>query len=103
MGRGSENEFVVSHPLASRLHARIEYRNSRFVLVDQSLNGTFLHRDGMPDVALRRDEIPLDGAGVISLGKPAAASRTLCVKFAVRPARATPETTAMRRRPTRDR
>jgi adenylate cyclase len=101
MGRGSENEFVIDDPLASRLHARIEYRQSRFVLVDQSLNGTFVCRDGMPEVALRRDEIALEGAGVISLGKPTAASRALCVKFAVRPARAVSETTAMRRRPTR--
>ena len=36
MGRGPENEFVIPDPLASRMHARIEYRRDRFLLIDQS-------------------------------------------------------------------
>ena len=35
MGRGAENEFLLADPLASREHARIEYRHDRFVLVDR--------------------------------------------------------------------
>ena len=46
MGRGIENDVVVSDPVASRLHARIERRHDRFVLVDQSLNGTYLRMQG---------------------------------------------------------
>ncbi len=86
MGRGSENEFVVADPLASRLHARIEYRRSRFVLIDQSLNGTYLRRDGKAEVVVRRDEVPLEGTGIISLGQSTAAARALCVTFTVRDA-----------------
>lgn len=87
MGRGSENEFVIADPLASRLHARIEYRQSRFVLIDQSLNGTYLRRDGRPEVAVRRDEVALEGSGQIALGKSTTTARGLCVKFAVRTGR----------------
>jgi adenylate cyclase len=83
MGRGTENEFVVADPLASREHARIEYRHDRFVLVDQSLNGTFLRRDGMAEVALRREEIALEGSGLIGLGKTTADQPELCVSFTV--------------------
>jgi adenylate cyclase len=103
IGRGSENEFVVPDPLASRVHARIEYRHDRFVLIDQSLNGTYLHREGMAEVTLRRDEIGLEGSGLISLGKSTAAQRELCVSFTVRRVRQNANTAAVRKRAARDR
>jgi adenylate cyclase len=88
MGRGHDNEFVIPDQLASRVHARIEFRRDRFVLVDQSLNGTYLHRQGMADIALRRDEIGLERSGQISLGKPVAAQPPeLCVRFSIRKGR----------------
>jgi adenylate cyclase len=83
MGRGAENEFVVTDPLASREHARIEYRHDRFVLIDQSLNGTYLRRDGMAEVTLRREEVALDGSGLIGLGKSPADAPQLSVSFTV--------------------
>jgi class 3 adenylate cyclase len=83
MGRGPENEFVVPDPLASRMHARIEYRRDRFLLIDQSLNGTYVQMQGMPEVVLRRDELPLEQSGLISLGKSTAAQQQLCVRFKV--------------------
>jgi class 3 adenylate cyclase len=83
MGRGAENEFLLADPLASREHARIEYRHDRFVLVDHSLNGTYLLRRGMAEVALRRDEIALEGSGRIGLGKTTAGAQ-LCVCFSGR-------------------
>jgi class 3 adenylate cyclase len=83
MGRGPENEFVVPDPLASRMHARIEYRRDRFLLIDQSLNGTYVQMQGMPEVVLRRDELPLDQSGLISLGKSTAAQQQMCVRFRV--------------------
>jgi class 3 adenylate cyclase len=88
MGRGHDNEFVIADPLASRLHARIEFRRDRFVLIDQSLNGTYLHRQGKAEIALRRDEISLDRSGQISLGKSTTAPPPeLCVRFSIRKGR----------------
>jgi adenylate cyclase len=84
MGRGPENEVVVPDPLASRVHAQIEYHRDRVVLVDQSLNGTYLQMQGKSEVILRRDEIALEGTGMISLGKSTAAQQEQCVRFAVR-------------------
>src|SRR5205814_9998178 len=83
MGRGPENEFVVPDPLASRVHARIEYRRDRFLLIDQSLNGTYVQMQGAPETVLRRDEIVLDASGLIGLGKSTAAQQQLCVHFMV--------------------
>jgi len=83
MGRGPENEIVVPEPLASRVHAKIEWRHDRVFLIDQSLNGTYLQMQGKPEVILRRDEIALKGTGVISLGKSTAEQEESCVRFAV--------------------
>jgi adenylate cyclase len=83
MGRGRENEIVVPEPLASRVHAKIEWRRDHVFLIDQSLNGTYLQVQGKPEVILRRDEIALEGTGVISLGKSTAVQDESCVRFAV--------------------
>jgi adenylate cyclase len=83
MGRGRENEIVVAEPLASRVHAKIEWRRDHVFLIDQSLNGTYLQVQGKPEVILRRDEIALEGTGVISLGKSTAVQDESCVRFAV--------------------
>jgi len=83
LGRGPENEFVIPDPLASRVHARIEFRRDRFMLVDQSLNGTYVQIEGGSETVLRRDEIALESSGLISLGKSTAAQQQLCVRFRV--------------------
>jgi adenylate cyclase len=101
MGRGPENEFVIADPLASRMHARIEFRRDRFVLVDQSLNGTYVQLHNAPEMILRRDEIVLDSTGVISLGKSAVASPQLCVHFKVQRGGQAPERALLRKRAVR--
>jgi class 3 adenylate cyclase len=52
----------------SRVHARIEHRRGKFVLVDQSANGTWLAPDGRHTVQLHREEALLVGEGTIYLG-----------------------------------
>jgi adenylate cyclase len=69
LGRGQQNDLIIPDEFISRLHARIEYRRGKFVLLDQSTNGTFVR---MPDgkvVTLHREEVPLQGTGMISLGR----------------------------------
>ena len=58
LGRDAQNDVVIGDPLASRLHARIERRRDKFVLVDQSSNGTFVTVDGEPEIhaAARGDD-----------------------------------------------
>jgi pSer/pThr/pTyr-binding forkhead associated (FHA) protein len=83
MGRGEQNDFVVLDPQASRVHARIEYRRDHFVLIDQSLNGTYLQLQGKPEIELRRDEIELDSSGLIGLGKSTGEERHLLIRFTI--------------------
>ena len=69
LGRGQENDLVIKGNLVSRLHARIEAGKNRFMLVDQSTNGTFVQSQSGDDAFVRRDAIPLKGQGVIGLGR----------------------------------
>jgi hypothetical protein len=69
LGRHSDNEIVVPEAFASRLHCRVEYRRGKFVLVDQSTNGTYVAVRGRESVFLHRDETVLEGSGVIGLGR----------------------------------
>jgi len=69
LGRGQDNDLVIKGNLVSRLHARIEAGKNRFMLVDQSTNGSFVQGRGGDDAFVRRDAIPLKGEGVIGLGR----------------------------------
>lgn len=69
LGRGQNNDLITSESLASRTHARIEYRHGKFLLQDQSTNGTFVRSDDGHEVALHREELPLQGSGLIGLGR----------------------------------
>ena len=69
MGRGKDCELIVRGDLISRHHSRIEHRRGKFVIADQSTNGTFLRTSEGQDIYLRREEFALFGSGVISLGK----------------------------------
>lgn len=69
LGRSATCDIPVAEVLASRQHVRIELRRDRFVLIDQSTNGTYVQQDDAAGVYVRRDELVLTGSGVISLGR----------------------------------
>jgi pSer/pThr/pTyr-binding forkhead associated (FHA) protein len=68
LGRQTHNDIVVNNRSVSRSHARVEYRRGKFVLVDQSSNGTYLIVQDQKKISLKRDETQLLGQGIICLG-----------------------------------
>ena len=70
IGRGDDADLVLSGNLASRLHARIEAGKHRFMLVDQSTNGSFVRSAAGEESFVRRDSLMLKGSGSIGLGQP---------------------------------
>lgn len=68
LGRDSHADIVTKDSRASRTHGRIERRRDKFVLVDQSTNGTYVTFDGETEFALKREEVILRGRGSISFG-----------------------------------
>ena len=69
IGRAEDNDVVVKGNLISRLHARIEISRNKFVLVDQSTNGTFVQTADGEEAFVRRDSLQLKGQGMIGLGR----------------------------------
>ena len=69
IGRAEDNDLVVKGNLISRLHARIEMNRNKFMLVDQSTNGTFIYMEEGEEQFVRRDSTQLKGEGVIGLGR----------------------------------
>jgi len=68
LGRDLQNDVVIGDKMASRMHARIERRRDKFVLVDQSSNGTYVTVEGEPEIHLRREEMILRGRGRVCFG-----------------------------------
>lgn len=81
MGRADDNDLVVKGNLISRIHARIEKRRGRFMLIDQSTNGTFLQSDTGEETFVRRDSTELVGEGIIGLGRVAKPGTPLAIHY----------------------
>jgi adenylate cyclase len=69
IGRAEDNDLVIKGNLISRLHARIEMNRNKFMLIDQSTNGTFVAVKDGEDAFVRRDSMQMRGEGLIGLGK----------------------------------
>jgi adenylate cyclase len=69
IGRSEDTSLVIKGNLISRLHCRVEMSRDRFLLVDQSTNGTFVITRQGEELFVRRDSIQLVGEGVIGLGR----------------------------------
>ncbi len=69
LGRQNHNDVVVNDIRVSRTHARIEYRRGKFLLIDQSTNGTYAAPKNGHIIKLRHDEAPLHETGKIRLGR----------------------------------
>jgi adenylate cyclase len=69
LGRDDTCDLVVQNELASRLHIRVELRFGKFIIVDQSTNGTYVRFSDGNVAHITRDEIYLQGNGSISLGQ----------------------------------
>ncbi|MDQ8022904.1 MAG: FHA domain-containing protein [Moraxellaceae bacterium] len=67
-GREEGNDVVITDRRASRHHARIEWRSGRYVLIDNSTNGTYLVDDSGVEIVLRRGECDLPPRGRVGLG-----------------------------------
>jgi hypothetical protein len=68
IGRAPESDIVIRTPNASREHCRIVYRLDNHVLVDMSMNGTFVKSGESPEKAIRKNMVTLSGRGQIAFG-----------------------------------
>jgi hypothetical protein len=81
MGRGERSDIQIDSDLASRVHARVGFQDTNFILADQSTNGTFVQIDDDEEVHLHHEQIVLRGSGVISLGRRIQGGRGKLIYF----------------------
>jgi hypothetical protein len=81
LGRGADCDLLVDGDLISRHHSKIEHRRGKFVITDQSTNGTFIRTQEGQEIFLRREELTLFGVGFISLGKKVDPSSEGTIQF----------------------
>jgi hypothetical protein len=81
IGRAEDNDIVIKGNLISRIHARVEMRRGKFVLVDQSTNGSFVQDVQGNEVFVRRDTTELVGEGTIGLGRAEEPGSSLAIHF----------------------
>ncbi|MEQ1518677.1 MAG: adenylate/guanylate cyclase domain-containing protein [Usitatibacteraceae bacterium] len=82
-GRDKSAPLVVEDTNASRNHGAFEFRAGKFMLVDHSVNGTWVTFDGNAEFVLRREECALVGRGSIAFGQ-SRASATEVLEFECR-------------------
>ncbi|MCK5002431.1 MAG: adenylate/guanylate cyclase domain-containing protein [Gammaproteobacteria bacterium] len=83
IGRGAKADITIDAPLASRSHVMLDYNRGKFVLADQSTNGTYIKLNDGKEVYLRREELPLSSRGAISMGEKVDESSPLVISFSV--------------------
>jgi len=81
LGRADDNDLVIKGNLISRIHAKIEMRRGKFVLVDQSTNGTFIQNVRGQETFVRRDTTELGDEGTIGLGRAEGPGSNLAVYY----------------------
>ncbi len=82
IGRGEECDIQILAPMASRLHAEIQFSDGNFRIVDQSTNGTWLEMGGN-SLRLHRDKTILLGKGKIALGSADFSDANTIINFEI--------------------
>jgi adenylate cyclase len=83
LGRGDACQIMVKDDFASRQHARVDYRLGKFILSDQSINGTFVRFGDGETAHIVGEDMLLRGTGSISLGRAFAEQAVQIIEFAV--------------------
>ena len=81
LGRAEENDLIIKGNLISRVHARIEIKRNKILIIDQSTNGTFVMTSEGEEQFVRRDSMNLKGDGMIGLGRAAEVNSQNVIKY----------------------
>jgi class 3 adenylate cyclase len=81
MGRDLDCGLPIANNLVSRQHCIIERRRDKFILADQSANGTYVTAEGRSEVLLQREEFMLGKHGWITFGHPRAEAEEVVEYF----------------------
>ena len=83
IGRDPGNDVVIEGLKASRQHCRIVHRLDHHVLVDLSMNGTFIKSGEAPQQTIRKSMVTLPNSGLISFGQSSQVDGTQVFVFEI--------------------
>ena len=83
LGRGESCDLVVKNDFASRVHLHIELRSGKFIILDESTNGTYIRFSDGHVVHVTREEISIERNGSISLGQSFSENPVEVIEFSV--------------------
>jgi hypothetical protein len=83
IGRSDSCDLVVGAPRISRFHARIEHRDGRFLLLDESRNGTWVRFADGTQQRVGSIPVSLEGRGQIALTGPPGDANPHVIEFEV--------------------
>jgi class 3 adenylate cyclase len=69
IGRNPDNDLTIQDDYTSRNHVQIIYRKGKYVLIDQSTNGTFIVLPDGTNTLIHREEYVLQQKGWIGIGE----------------------------------
>ncbi|MEO8410155.1 MAG: adenylate/guanylate cyclase domain-containing protein [Propionivibrio sp.] len=81
IGRDADSDIVIHDRRASRQHATIARRRDRFVLIDNSTNGTYVTVASRPELLVRREECVLRERGRLCFAAPGSNADADCADF----------------------
>lgn len=81
LGRSEQADIQIESELVSRIHASVAFRETDFILTDQSTNGTFVQIGDLAEVALHHEQIVLRDNGIIGLGQRVCHGRGKLIYF----------------------
>lgn len=82
LGRSEDCDLVIPSPHASREHCLIEYNRGKFILRDNSANGSYVTHN-QAELLFHQEQIALLGEGSISLGAPCAVNPEFVVIYSI--------------------
>jgi pSer/pThr/pTyr-binding forkhead associated (FHA) protein len=78
-----DSDILLDDDTVSREHCRVVQDGQHTMIIDRgSTNGTYVSMQGSPVVVLKREELPLFGEGVISLGEAVRDDDEHLIRFA---------------------
>jgi adenylate cyclase len=80
VGRGQDCDLIIPSQQASREHCKIECNRGKFILVDNSANGSYVNHD-QTELFFHQERVPLLGQGYISLGEPSADNQDFLLHY----------------------
>jgi adenylate cyclase len=82
VGRGQDRDLIIPSQQASRQHCKIECNRGKFILVDNSANGSYVNHN-RTELFFHQERVPLLGEGYISLGEPSEDNRDFLLHYSI--------------------